>query len=79
MVNIYNALKPSEVNKIYEDNKISPLEAKIMDTVDYKLYKNKQIIDNIILKTSKNVGFGVINDMPKLDIKQRFKASIKSS
>jgi hypothetical protein len=25
-VNVYNALKPSEVNKIYQDNEITPLE-----------------------------------------------------
>jgi len=32
LVNIYNALKPAEINQIYEDNKVSPLEEKIMET-----------------------------------------------
>jgi hypothetical protein len=31
-VNIYNALKPSEVNKIYADNEISPVEQVVMDS-----------------------------------------------
>lgn len=31
-VNIYNALKPSEVNKIYNDNEISPLEQVVLET-----------------------------------------------
>ena len=89
LVNIYNALKPAEVNQIFEDNKISPLEAKLMETegnirtfninLDYKKYKTKQIFDNISTKTNKNIGFGVINDIPKVDIKQKFKSSIKNN
>jgi hypothetical protein len=31
-VNIYNALKPSEVNKIYNDNQITPIEQSVIDT-----------------------------------------------
>lgn len=31
-INIYNALKPSEINKIYEQNEISPIEQVIMNT-----------------------------------------------
>lgn len=31
-INIYNALKPSEVNKIYEDSQISPIEQEIIKT-----------------------------------------------
>ena len=31
-INIYNALKPSEINKIYESHEISPLEQVIMNT-----------------------------------------------
>ena len=31
-VNIYNALKPSEVNKIYTDKEISPIEQTVMET-----------------------------------------------
>jgi hypothetical protein len=31
-VNIYNALKPSEVNKIYNDNEISPLEQTVISS-----------------------------------------------
>lgn len=30
-MNIYNALKPSEVAKIYEDNEISPLEQTLLE------------------------------------------------
>jgi hypothetical protein len=31
-VNIYNALKPSEVNKIYSDNEMSPVEQVVIDS-----------------------------------------------
>ena len=31
-INIYNALKPSEINKIYESNEISPLEQVIINS-----------------------------------------------
>jgi len=31
-VNIYNALKPSEINKIYESNEISPIEQVILSS-----------------------------------------------
>ena len=31
-VNIYNALKPSEINKIYEDNERSPMEQVLMNS-----------------------------------------------
>jgi len=31
-INIYNALKPSEINKIYDSHEISPLEQVIMNT-----------------------------------------------
>jgi len=35
-------------------------------------------MENIADKTHKNIRFGVINDVPKLDVKQRFKDSIKN-
>lgn len=31
-INIYNALKPSEINKIYEQNEISPIEQVIINS-----------------------------------------------
>ena len=31
-VNIYNALKPSEINKIYEDNERSPIEQVMLNS-----------------------------------------------
>lgn len=31
-INIYNALKPSEINKIYESHEVSPIEQVIMNT-----------------------------------------------
>ncbi len=36
-VNIYNALKPSEINKIYESNEISPIEQVILRGRDFFL------------------------------------------
>jgi hypothetical protein len=31
-VNIYNALKPSEINRIYEENERSPIEQVLMNS-----------------------------------------------
>lgn len=31
-VNIYNAMKPSEINKVYDSKEISPIEQVIMNT-----------------------------------------------
>jgi len=41
-INIYNALKPSEINKIYESHEISPIEQVIINTKGnfYLLIKN---------------------------------------
>ena len=36
-----------------------------------------KIFDNLVEKTNQNIGFGVINDIPKVDLKQKFKDSIK--
>lgn len=76
-VNIYNALKPSEINKIYEDNEISPAEMAMMNTREHKEYKDKKLMEDIISKTQTSMVFGGINDVPKLDIRGKFKESLK--
>jgi hypothetical protein len=43
-VNIYNALRPSEVNKIYSDKEISPVEQTVMDSKgNYYLFRTSKI------------------------------------
>ncbi len=76
-VNIYNALKPSEVVKIYEENEVSPAEQAIINSEEHQNYKNQQLMEKIRTSTKYSIGFGTINDVPKVDIKQRFKESIK--
>jgi len=76
-VNIYNALKPSEINKIYEDNEISPSEMAIINSKEHKQYKDKRLIQDIISKTQTSLVFGGINDVPKLDIRGKFNESLK--
>jgi len=97
-VNIYNALKPSEINKIYEENERSPIEQIMMNSkgifnniklfnifliIFYKIlehqeYKDKKLHENVTKKFSIASNFGVINDVPKTDLKKRFNNSIKN-
>jgi hypothetical protein len=76
-VNIYNALKPSEVVKIYEDNEISPAEQVIMNSKEHIQYKEQKTYEDLKNRVNLSSGFGRINDVPKLDIKKQFKESIK--
>ncbi len=78
-VNIYNALKPSEVVKIYEDNEISPTEQVMMNSKEHVLYKEMKAKDEMKSKIKLISSHGRINDVPKLDIKQQFKDSIKDT
>lgn len=77
-LNIYNALKPSEVTKIYEDAEISPTEASMINTKEHQDYKQKQTEKALLGKTVNNVYMGAINDIPKTDLKQRFKNNIQA-
>lgn len=76
-VNIYNALKPSEINKIYEENEISPVELAVINSKEHKEYKDKKLMQDIISKTHGSLVFGGINDVPKVDIREKFKESLK--
>jgi hypothetical protein len=76
-VNIYNALKPSEINKIYEDNEISPAEMAILNSKEHKQYQDKRLRKDIISKTQTSLVFGGINDVPKLDIRGKFNESLE--
>lgn len=77
-VNIYNALKPSEVVKIYEDNEISPAEQVMMNSKEHMEYKQQKTYEELKNRVKLSAGFGRINDVPKLDIKKQFKESLKS-
>ncbi len=76
-VNIYNALKPSEVVKIYEENEISPSEQMMAKSEEHIKYKNEQLKEKINTSVKYSMSFGTVNDVPKVDIKQKFKESIK--
>ena len=76
-VNIYNALKPSEINKIYEENEISPVELAVINSKEHKEYRDKKLMQDIISKTHGSLVFGAINDVPKVDIREKFKESLK--
>ena len=75
-VNIYNALKPSEVVKIYEENEISPAEQMILNSEEHQKFKHKKLASEIANKVKFNAGIGRINDVPKVDIKKQFKESL---
>jgi hypothetical protein len=76
-VNIYNALKPSEINRIYEDNEISPAELAVLNSKEHKEFKDRKLMEDIVNKTQSSLVFGGINDVPKLGIKEKFKESLK--
>jgi hypothetical protein len=75
-VNIYNALKPSEVVKIYEDNEISPTEQIRINSKEHIEYKQEKLLEEIKDKVKHGALIGKINDVPKLDIKNKFKDSL---
>ncbi len=76
-VNIYNALKPSEVVKIYEENEISPAEQMVLNSKEHQQYKEQKLIADIRNNVQMSASIGRINDVPKLDIKKKFKESLK--
>ena len=75
-VNIYNALKPSEVVKIYEDNEVSPTEQRMLNSKEHVKYREDKIIEEMKNKVKLSASLGRINDVPKVDIKNKFKASL---
>jgi hypothetical protein len=77
-VNIYNALKPSEINKLYEENEISPIEQVIINSKEHQIFKDKKLAENIVHKTTASLAFGGVNDVPKLDIRKKFENSLKN-
>ncbi len=78
-VNVYNALKPSEVNKIYEENQISPAEMAIIQSKEHQVYKDSKLQEEILNRSTSSLAFGTINDVPRVDIRQRFNTSVKKS
>jgi curved DNA-binding protein CbpA len=76
-INIYNALKPSEVVKIYEDNEISPQEQITLETKEHKKFSEEKVLQETIKKAYDKVLFGVVSDVPKADLKKQFNQSIK--
>lgn len=78
-VNIYNALKPSEVVQLYEDNFISPQDQEVLNSVEHQVYKQKMLMNNVNKKMQSSLSFGLINDVPKVDLKKQFKESINKN
>lgn len=78
-VNIYNALKPSEVVKIYEENEVSPAEQVVINSKEHEEYRNNQLMQKLASQTRTSLALGTINDVPKIDIKQKYKESLKSA
>lgn len=76
-VNIYNALKPSEVVKIYEENEISPSEQFMSNTQEHLNYEQRQNNENLKNEIISSTKFRKINDVPKIDIKKKFNESLK--
>lgn len=76
-INIYNSIKPSEVNKLYEENEISPVEQVVLLEKQHMAYQDKKLLDNILTKTQNSLAFGTINDVPKVDLKKKLKENLK--
>lgn len=51
-LNIYNALKPAELSKIYEDNQASPLETITKETKEFKEFVAKQELEKAMVAMS---------------------------
>jgi hypothetical protein len=78
-INIYNAMKPAEVVRIYEDNEISPLEQTVISSKEHTKYKEKQIMKDVLTKTHNSLAFGTINDLPKTDLRKKLNDSINKN
>jgi hypothetical protein len=47
--------------------------------IEHQEYKDKKLHENVVRKFSISSNFGVINDVPKTDLKKRFNKSINNS
>jgi curved DNA-binding protein CbpA len=75
-VNIYNALKPSEVVKIYDEKEIPPVEQIIINTKDHQQYKEKENLKYSLEQAKTAYAVGAIKDVAKVDLKKKFNSSL---